>query len=188
MTTPRHSTTTHPASLNPTTSPTDRWLSALPVLAPLTGPAGTAERLLLCLHYGIDWPNSWVGRYRTTYWSQILPDRVLKSTYRANTLASWWTQVSTDLTSAPRNPAERAETAALLQADSRPVLHILRDQTPALLLRVRLVADAVRDQRTTPLPTTSEPTATVPTTMQPIPAAELPATQVDVDLVSAGRP
>lgn len=169
MTRPPHST---PTPTNLTTSPTDRWLAALPVLAPLTGPAGTAERLLLCLHYGIDWPNSWVGRYRTTYWSQILPDRVLKSTYRANTLASWWTQVSTDLTSTPRNPAERAETAALLQADSRPVLHILREQTPALLLRVRLVADAVRDQRTA---------------MHPTPA-ELPGTQAGVDLVSAGRP
>ena len=128
-------------------APTDRWLAALPVLAPLTGPAGTAERLLMLIHYGIDWPDSWVSRYRTTYWSTLLPDRVLKATYRANTLRSWWTQVSTDLDSAPRTPAERAEAAALLQADAKPVLHILRDQTPALLLRVRLVADAVRDRR-----------------------------------------
>lgn len=129
--------------------PTDRWLAALPALPPLTGPAGTAERLLLLTHYGIDWPNSWVGRYRTTYWSDLLPDRVLKATYRCNTLPGWWTQVSADLDSAPRNGAERSEVAALLQDPSRPVLQLFRDQSQALLLRVRLVADAVRDQQAT---------------------------------------
>ena len=130
------------------TSPTDRWLAALPALTPLPGPGGTAERLLLLTHYGIDWPSSWVGRYRTTYWSDIFPDRVLKATYRRNTLPGWWTQVGTDLDSAPRNATERREVATLLQEPPRPVLQLLREQSQALLLRVRLVADAVRDQHT----------------------------------------
>ena len=34
--------------------PTDRWLAAADGLPALTGPAGTAERLLLLTHYGVD--------------------------------------------------------------------------------------------------------------------------------------
>lgn len=135
--------------MNGDVQPTDRWLAALPALPPLAGPGGTAERLLLLVHYGIDWPNSWVGRYRATYWTTLFPDRVLKATYRCNTLGKWWSQVTTDLDSSPRDHEERREAAALLQAEPRPVLQLVRDQTQALMLRVRLVTDAVRDQRST---------------------------------------
>lgn len=42
--------------------------------------ADTAERLLLLVHYSIDWDNSWVAeeKYRKTYWDEILPGRVFR--------------------------------------------------------------------------------------------------------------
>ncbi|SDY63951.1 hypothetical protein SAMN05661080_04134 [Modestobacter sp. DSM 44400] len=132
-------------------SPTDRWLAVLGErMTPLTGPAGVAERLLLLIHYGIDWQNGWVSRYRRTYWEQLLPDRVITATYRAGTLRRWWRDVASELGSAPRNAAERTELEQLLRADSTPVLMALRLETEALLLRTRIVADAVRDTRSTP--------------------------------------
>lgn len=128
--------------------PTDRWLAVLGErMPPLTGPAGTAERLLLLTHYGIDWQAGWVSRYRRTYWEQLLPDRVITATYRAGTLRRWWRDVATELGSAPRNAAERSELEQLLRADSTPVLMALRLETEALLLRTRIVADAVRETR-----------------------------------------
>lgn len=56
------------------TGPTDRWLAAAGDIMPaLEGPAGVAERLLLLIHYGVDWSNSWVARYRATYWDVVPP-------------------------------------------------------------------------------------------------------------------
>jgi len=81
----------------------------------LTGPAGTAERLLLLIHYGIDWQESWVGRYRATYWDKLLPDRVITATYRAGSLRRWWREVASELGSAPRSAAERHELEQLLR-------------------------------------------------------------------------
>ncbi len=130
-------------------TPTDQWLGALPELPALAGAAGVAERLLLLLHYGIDW-DSWVGGHRASYWSSLLPDRVYKATYRSPTLGAWWSQLSTDLVSAPRSQPERSEAAQLLLADPGPVLKVLRAETAALLLRTRLVADAVRGTRSVP--------------------------------------
>ena len=132
-------------------TPTDRWLAVLGErMPPLTGPAGTAERLLLLTHYGIDWQAGWVSRYRRVYWEQLLPDRVITATYRAGTLRRWWRDVATELGSAPRNAAERTELEQLLRAESTPVLMALRLETEALLLRTRIVADAVRETRSTP--------------------------------------
>ena len=129
-------------------SPTDRWLAVLgECMPPLTGTAGVAERLLLLTHYGIDWQAGWVSRYRRVYWEQLLPDRVITATYRAGTLRRWWRDVATELGSAPRNAAERSELEQLLRADSTPVLMPLRLETEALLLRTRIVADAVRETR-----------------------------------------
>lgn len=128
-----------------TQTPTDRWLQHLEgVMPPLTGPAATAERLLLLLHYGIDWDTSWVANHRAKYWDQHLPNKVLVATYLTNELRSWWTMVAGDLNSAPRNAEERAELANLLEDSSAPVLKLLREQTDALILRTRIVADAVR--------------------------------------------
>lgn len=130
----------------PAAAPTDGWLAAVEGMPPLSGPAGTAERLLLLLHYGIDW-SSWVGGHRATYWDQLLPDRVVVSSYRAANLRQWWTAASTDLQAIPRNRAERRELEQLLRADSVPVLQVMRTETAALILRVRIVAESVRETR-----------------------------------------
>ena len=133
---------------SPSTDPTDRWLAATEAyMPPLDGPAGTAERLLLLIHYGVDWQNGWVTRYRRTYWDQLLPDRIITATYRAATLRRWWRDVADELGSQPRSSAERTELERLLRADSLPVLEILRAETEALLLRTRIVSEAVRAQR-----------------------------------------
>ena len=128
-------------------TPTSRWLAAVAEMPALDGPAGTAERLLLLIHYGIDWQDGWVGRYRTTYWDKLLPDRVIAATYRAGNLRRWWRDVADELGSSPRSPAERAELEQLLRAEPRPVLEVLRWEAEALLLRTRITADAVRAAR-----------------------------------------
>ena len=132
----------------PTATPTGRWLAAAAAtMPPLEGPAGVAERLLLLVHYGVDWQGGWVGKYRTTYWDTLLPDRVICATYRAPNLRRWWRDVADELGSQPRSAAEREELEALLRADPLPVLEVLRFETEALLLRVRIVTEAVRASR-----------------------------------------
>lgn len=128
-------------------SPTGAWLARVDGMPPLSGPEGTAERLLLLLHYGIDWSGGWVGRRRGTYWEALLPDRVIVATFLAPTLRGWWAAVAADLDSRPRGPAQRAELEELLRADPLPVLRVLREQTAPLLLRTRITADAVRAAR-----------------------------------------
>ena len=142
-------------------TPTDRWLATIPAMPPLEGPAGVAERLLLLIHYGIDWSEGWVTSRRTTYWDKLLPDRVIAATYRAGQLRRWWNDVAQELGSTPRNAAERAELEQLLRAESTPVLETLRFETEALLLRVRIVADAVRATRTPTLATGPTAAATI---------------------------
>lgn len=134
--------------MNPSMAPTSRWLAATAtVMPPLEGPAGVAERLLLLIHYGIDWSAGWVTRYRKTYWDSLLPDRIICSTYRAENLRRWWRDVADELDSRPRTPAERSELEQLLRTDPLPVLEVLRFETEALLLRTRIVTDAVRRAR-----------------------------------------
>lgn len=129
-------------------TPTTRWLATTSdFMPPLEGPAGVSERLLLLVHYGIDWSGGWVTRYRSTYWECLLPDRVICATYRSGTLRRWWRDVADDLGSQPRTTAERGELEQLLRADSLPVLEVLRFETEALLLRTRIVADTVRQTR-----------------------------------------
>ncbi len=129
-------------------TPTQSWLAAAAaVMPPLEGPAGVAERLLLLIHYGIDWTGGWVTRYRKTYWETVLPDRIICSTYRAANLRRWWRDVADELGSHPRSPAERTELEQLLRADPEPVLEVLRFETEALLLRTRIVTEAVRQAR-----------------------------------------
>jgi hypothetical protein len=129
-------------------SPTSLWLAEVPGMPPLDGPAGTAERLLLLLHYGIDWNSGWVSQHRAAYWEKVLPDRVITATYRAPNLRRWWREAADELGSHPRSLAERTELELLLRADPAPVLEVLRWETEALLLRTRLAADAVRQART----------------------------------------
>lgn len=130
-------------------SPTDRWLAVVPQLPALASPgAQTAERLVLLLHYGVDWSDAnWVGARRGDYWESLLPSRIRLATYRCADLHGWWTVVSGTLGSVPRTATQRMELASLLAEPSRPVLQVLRDQTSALTLRARIVADAVRQER-----------------------------------------
>lgn len=134
----------------PTQTQTQAWQAMVPELRPLTGPFDTAERLLLLLHYGIDWETSWLAdpRYRKTYWDEQLPGRVRRAAYRADTLDRWWSDVSTQLGApAPRQRDRRLELATLLREPPLPVITFLRDTLPALLLRVRIIAEAVAEQR-----------------------------------------
>lgn len=123
--------------------PTQQWLRAAPFMAPLEGPAGTAERLLLLLHYSIEWDTSWVSGYRTTYWDKILPDRILVASQQAANLRQWWTQLADDLHAFPTTKATRSELAYLLDdPDQAAVLRVLRHETLALVLRTRIVAES----------------------------------------------
>jgi hypothetical protein len=148
-------------------TPTRRWQALVPELRSLTTPAGeateagtpltaavraadTAERLLLLLHYSIDWDNSFLAdpKYRKTYWDELLPARVRRAAYRAATLDEWWSAASRWLeAAAPRYPDRRLELAALLREPSLPVLNALQTSLPALLLRVRIIAEAVSTER-----------------------------------------
>jgi len=131
-------------------SVTDRWLAAVPQLPGLTDQASqVAERLLLLLHYGIDWSDgNWVAGRRGDYWDNLLPTRVRLATYCSINLHQWWTVSAARLGSAPRTDEQRSELAMLLTSEARPVLQVMRDQTTALTLRTRIVADAVRAAHT----------------------------------------
>lgn len=130
------------------TSPTGKWLAATAeFMRPLEGAAGVAERLLLLLHYSIDWDNSWVRGYRSTYWDKILPDRVLVAAYQAVTLRQWWTQIADELVAHPTREDARRELVALLEVEhGEQVLACLTNETLALLLRVRIVAETRRNK------------------------------------------
>lgn len=122
------------------------WLGTVTDMPALDGPAGTAERLLLHLHYGIDW-TGWLAGYRERYWDAILPDRVLVATWRAANLPRWWDDVAVELDSSPRSAAARREVEALLREPAQEVLEVIREETLPLILRVRIVAEAVREAR-----------------------------------------
>lgn len=127
-------------------SPVQRWRAAAPWLPPLSGPAATAEALLLLVHYSVDF-EGWVGQRISTYWENILPSRAVAATYRTTTLDWWWTEVTNALDASPRTASMRREIAILLRQDPQPVLEGLRRESTALVLRVRLIAEAVRGQR-----------------------------------------
>ena len=126
-----------------TPTPTALWQQqAANLLPPLPGAAGIAERLLLLLHFSIDWDNSWVAGYRTTYWDKLLPDRILVASQQAANLRQWWTQLADDLQAFPTTATARHELAHLLDTpDPVAVLRVLRQETLALVLRTRIVAE-----------------------------------------------
>lgn len=138
------------SATSPPLTPTQAWQAMVPELEPLTPPADTAERLLLLLHYSIDWDTSWVAepRYRITYWDKQLPGRVRRAAYRADTLDRWWSGVSTMLGApAPRQPERRMELASLLRQPSLPVIAAFSEELPARILRVRIISEAARQRR-----------------------------------------
>lgn len=127
-------------------TPTQMLQAAAVDLAPVTGAADIAERLLLLLHYSIDWDHSWVANHLKTYWDEQFPSRVRTAAYRASTLDGWWSEASTRLgATAPRQPDRRAELAQLLRyEDPLAVLSMLCTELPARVLRVRIIRDAVK--------------------------------------------
>jgi len=144
-------------------TPTRKWQALVPELPPFADPddtdtpgeyaaaAGTAERLLLLLHYAIDWQNSWVADRRKTYWDNELPSHVRGAANRNDTLDGWWSDVSRRLGAlAPRQPDRRLELAVLLREPPEPVITVLLDKLPALILRVRIIAEAVASTREEP--------------------------------------
>jgi len=152
-------------------TPTRRWQALVPELRSLTldgketgsetpstaaaqaaaRAADTAERLLLLVHYSIDWDTSWVAeaKYRKTYWDEILPGRVFRAARRSVTLGEWWSSAALRNLGlqAPRYPDRRLELAELLREPPMPVLRAFQNSLPALLLRVRIIAEAVADAR-----------------------------------------
>nr|WP_271209029.1 hypothetical protein [Rhodococcus wratislaviensis]GLK33477.1 hypothetical protein GCM10017611_03190 [Rhodococcus wratislaviensis] len=103
---------------------------------------------MLLLHYGVDWSEkNWVASRRGDYWDNLLPTRVRLATYNRINLHRWWTASAARLGSVPRTDEQRSELAILLTSEARPVVQVMRDQTSALTLRTRIVADAVRAAR-----------------------------------------
>lgn len=124
---------------------TDEWLKASP-LPPLDGAEGVAERLVLLLHYGVDF-SVWGGARRVRYWD-ALAERVKAATYAGPTLAHWWGDASRQIVSAPRSHDEREEVAHLLAVDNqRAVLSALRVHAEVLVLRARVVSEYRRQAR-----------------------------------------
>ncbi|AYE99531.1 hypothetical protein C0J29_31695 (plasmid) [Mycobacterium paragordonae] len=134
----------------PPRSPTREWQALVEADLPITeGPYDTALRLLLLLHYSIDWESSWVAEHRKTYWDHQLPSRVRTAAYRNTTLSGWWSNASGRLGAlAPRQPERRRELATLLRKPPLPVIDELRTNLPALILEVRIIAEAVAELRT----------------------------------------
>ncbi|WP_051997196.1 hypothetical protein [Gordonia paraffinivorans] len=131
----------------PLSVPTDQWRAEVPEPPALTDPAAIcAERLLLLVHYDLDW-DAWIGDHRHRYWDELLPARLRAATYRADSLATWWSLLAQALPITVTDRARRLEVAQLLTEPSAPVLTLLRDQLPALILRVRIIAETVADNR-----------------------------------------
>ncbi|TKV35394.1 hypothetical protein [Mycobacteroides abscessus] len=129
-------------------TPTRAWQELVPDLGRLDDAGDTAERLLLLLHHSIDWNTSWVKDHRITYWDEQLPSRVRRAAYRADSLDSWWSQAAVSLgATTPRQRDRRTELAVLLRTPPLPVIDWLQRDLPALVLRVRIIAETVQRQR-----------------------------------------
>ena len=122
---------------------TDALLSQS-ILPPMNGVAGVAERLVILVHYGVDF-SIWGESRRTRYWGAFT-ERIKAATYSGPTLSSWWQDISLSIVSTPRNYDERVELLSLLNVDEqREVLHVLRNNAEALVLRVRVLSEARKE-------------------------------------------
>lgn len=145
-------------------TPTQKWQALVPELHDLTladeldetqaalrHAEDIAERLLLLVHYSIDWENSRIAdpKYLKNYWDKILPGRVFRASRRSVTLSEWWSSpaLRTLGLQAPRYPDRRRELAELLREPPKPVLRAFQRSLPALLLRVRIIKEAIDANR-----------------------------------------
>lgn len=123
---------------------TMKWRAgvSLPEIPP---EAEVAERLVLLAHYGADF-SIWGGTRRARYWDALL-ERVKAATYAGPTLGDWWQAMSKSLPCAARNTEERADLVQLLGHEPAiPVLNYLRRHPDYLVLRVRVIAEARRNE------------------------------------------
>ncbi len=130
--------------------PSRRWQQLVKEdLGRLDGPADTAERLLLHLHYAIDWDRSWVKDYLSDYWDRHLPERVLLAAYQSTTLDGWWSFACNQLgAGAPRYDDRRREVAMLLRDPAgAKVIDVFHTDLLALVMRTQIIRDAVDRQR-----------------------------------------
>lgn len=122
---------------------TDSLLSYSPLPA-MNGPEGVAERLVVLIHYGVDF-SIWGESRRTRYWG-ALTERIKAATYSGPTLSNWWQDISLSIVSTPRTHEERVELLSLLNVEEqREVLNILRNSAEALVLRVRVLSEAKKE-------------------------------------------
>lgn len=127
------------------TSVSREWLAQSP-LPPLEGAAGAAERLVLLVHFGVDF-TIWGGSRRVRYWD-ALAERVRAATYAGPTLEHWWVDICRSVVSAPRDDRERMDIAELLTSQNqREILEVLRSQAPVMVLRARVISDTRRQAR-----------------------------------------
>lgn len=118
---------------------TDSWLAFSP-LPSMDGIDGVAERLVLLIHYGVDF-SIWGNNRRMRYWD-ALAERVRASTYKGPTLSAWWGEICNQIVSSPRNSEERSEALLLLGVEEqRAVLNVLRNHSEVLVLRVRVISE-----------------------------------------------
>lgn len=126
--------------MSTTTRPSLDDILARSPLPALSGPDGTAERLVLLIHRGVDW-EVWGGRRRVRYWDAFA-DRVRAATYAGPTLSQWWQDIARELTSTPRTIEDRADIAELIAVDNqRAVLNSLHTHAPTLVLRIRVLSE-----------------------------------------------
>lgn len=126
------------------TPPSVMWQQSTQ-LPPVTEEESVAERLILLAHYGADF-TVWGEKRRVRYWD-ALAERVKAATFSGPTLADWWSQISRDVPTTPRNADQRADVAELLSYEKgREVVKILRRYADVLVLRVRVIAETRRAQ------------------------------------------
>jgi hypothetical protein len=114
----------------------------------LTWNEQVALDLVIAVHRGCDWTVWGTPSRRVRYWD-ALTERVKAATYAGPSLDHWWGWISRDLPSQPRDPQARADLQALLSHEDLPVLKVLRDHAPVLVLRTRVLIESERDgQRT----------------------------------------
>lgn len=124
---------------------TSEWLENSPLPSLPTEAEQIAEKLILIIHYGVDF-SIWGGVRRVRYWD-ALAERVKASTYAGPTLNEWHSNISSSLVSQPRNEKERLELVELLQSDNeREILKTLRNKAQTLVLRVRVISELRKEK------------------------------------------
>lgn len=118
-------------------------------------PDRTAELLVAIAHDRRD-RSVWGGDRAITYWDR-LPDRVRTACYAGPTVAHWWERMCRQL--GCTQPSKQEDRMALAEAlgcgRDAAVLEVIRANTEALCLRVRLSIQLMYEDRDTAEPSTA---------------------------------